>query len=117
VRLTAPSSSGCLFWTPEGLGRLKSSTTIIATLLCCLVTSFAQNQVYVVTDSAAPCLRLRAQANHSATEIDCLAPSSRPELGKPVQWIGVAPSQASAIAASLLRTAEEAEQQARKMKM
>ena len=36
--------------------------------------------------------------------------------GKPVLWIGVPPAQARAIAASLLRTAEEAEQQARKMK-
>jgi hypothetical protein len=37
--------------------------------------------------------------------------------GKPVQWIGVAPSQARAIAASLLRRADEAEQQPRTMKM
>lgn len=36
--------------------------------------------------------------------------------GKPVQWIGVPPAKARAIAASLLRTAEEAEEQARKIK-
>lgn len=40
----------------------------------------AQNQVYVVNQSAAPCLKFRAQPNHSATELDCLSPGTRVTL-------------------------------------
>ncbi len=37
------------------------------------------------------------------------------DWGKPVQWIGLRPAEARAIAASLIENAEEAEQQLKKL--
>ena len=38
------------------------------------------------------------------------------DWGKPVQWIGLAPSHARAIAAALIKNADEAEQQVKDLK-
>lgn len=48
-------------------------------LLVCLVSALGQDS-YVVTPSAAPCLRLRSEPNDSATKLDCLAPGTRVTL-------------------------------------
>jgi competence protein ComEC len=45
-----------------------------------IAVSSAQEQVYVVNDAAAPCVKLRSQPNQSAAELDCLAPGTRTTL-------------------------------------
>jgi hypothetical protein len=60
-------------------------SVVFLSLLLCLVPAVGQ-EIYVVAPSATPCLRFRAQPNHSATDLDCLAPGTRVTLVEVVPY-------------------------------